>query len=68
MDSLPKESRVFLTIQALQKDENLAIRATAKIYNIPKATLRHQRAGQHIQRDILPKLRKLTKLKEEVII
>ena len=41
MESSSIESRIILALRALEKDFKLSIRAAAKIYAIPKATLRH---------------------------
>ena len=38
------------------------------MYNVPRLTLHSRRAGIATRRDYEPKLKKLTKLKEEVIV
>ncbi|KFZ01881.1 hypothetical protein V500_00575, partial [Pseudogymnoascus sp. VKM F-4518 (FW-2643)] len=64
MESSSIESRIILALRALEKDFKLSIRAAAKIYAIPEATLRHRRARRQSQRDISTKSKKLTDLEE----
>ena len=68
MESSSIESRIILALRSLEKDFKLSIRAAANIYTIPKATLRHRRAGQQSRRDISTKSKKLTDLEESVIL
>jgi hypothetical protein len=46
----------------------LSLRRAAAIYNVPQKTLSNRRGGRPSQADRWPKLRNLTKLKEEVVI
>jgi hypothetical protein len=39
MDSLPKESRIVLTLEALKKDPKLSMRRVATIYKVPRSSL-----------------------------
>jgi len=68
MDSPPDESRVILALQALKKDENLSIRAAAKIYNVPATTIRHRRDGRTARRDTRPTLTNLTESEEQAVV
>jgi hypothetical protein len=55
----------ILSIKASQIQSN---RSAAGVYNIPKATLRHRRAGRPARRDCQPNSKKLTQLEEQVIV
>ena len=68
MESSSIESRITLAIEALKKDSKLSVRAAAKIYIIPEATLRHRRVGRQSRYDISTNSRKLTDLEESVIL
>jgi hypothetical protein len=63
-----KEARLFLALEALNNDERLSIRATAKLYNVPEATIRHRRNGRPARRDIPANSRNLTDLEEQTIV
>ena len=67
MDSFPAEARVILALEAIKKDEELSIRAAAKIYNVPATTIRHRRDGLIARRDAVPNSKKITQLEEEVL-
>ena len=68
MESLPYEGRVNLAIEAIQKDEQLSLRAAAKVYNVSEATLQRRRAGILARRDISANSRKLTNSEERAIV
>jgi hypothetical protein len=68
MESLSKESRIILALEALKNDQNLTLKAVAKIYDVSHTTLRHRRAGRTPRRDIQANSRKLTDLEELVIV
>ena len=68
MESLPKESCIILALEALKKDPNLSIRKAATIYEIPRSSLQHRRAGKQPQCNIPANLRKLTELEEKVFV
>jgi hypothetical protein len=63
-----KEARVILALEALQKDEELSLRAAAKLYNVPAPTLRDRRASRPARRDTTPGKKKLTQSKEEAVV
>ena len=68
MPATLKEARMILALEALQKDEELSLRAAAKLYNVPASTLRDRRAGRPARRDTTPGVKKLTQLEEEAIV
>ena len=68
MPATLKEARVILALEAVQNDENLSLRAAARLYNIPYNTLRDRRAGRPARRDTLANSRKLTDLEEKAIV
>jgi hypothetical protein len=59
---------VVLTLEALEKDSKLSLRAIAKIYSVPYTTLYCRRAGRPLQRDTTPNSKKLTQFEEEAIV
>jgi len=68
MDSLPKESRLTLAIEALKNNPKLTLRCAATIYNVPPMTLSARRDGRPTRRDIPANSRKLTDLEEKTIV
>ncbi|RKK06497.1 hypothetical protein BFJ65_g18694 [Fusarium oxysporum f. sp. cepae] len=68
MSSVPYEARVNLALEAIQKDQNLSIRAAAKIYGVSDRTIRRRRDGSAARHDTVPNSRKLTQLEEEAIV
>jgi hypothetical protein len=68
MDPLPKESRIFLTLETLEKDPKLSVRKAATIYEIPESSLRYRRARKQLHHEIAASLRKLTDLEEKVLL
>ena len=68
MDLPPDEARIILALKAMKNGQKLSVRAAAKIYSVPPATLFHRRAGRRVRRDTSLNSRKLTKLEEEAII
>ena len=68
MESLPKESRMVLALEALKKDPKLSVRKAATLYKIPKSSLRARRAGKQPRHEIPTNLRKLTNLEEKVLL
>ena len=68
MESNSQESRVILALQALKNDPRLTTRRAAKIYCVPRTTLRDRYSGRQSRRDIQPKTQKLTDLEESVIV
>ncbi len=68
MSSSSKEARLILALEALGKDENLSLRAAAKIYNVYYTSLLRRRASKPARLDILANLRNLTDLEEQTIV
>ncbi len=48
---LSREERTLLAIQALKSNPSLSQKRAASIYNVPRSTLRAQRARQMSQRN-----------------
>jgi hypothetical protein len=63
-----KEARLILALEALQKDENLTLRAAAKIYDVSRTTLTQRRVGRLPRRDLPANSRRLTDSKDEAIV
>src|SRR6266566_1336679 len=68
MPSTFNESQLQLTLQTFERDPRLNIREAAQLYNIPRTTLSIRLNDISIYADIIPNLRKLTTLKEKVVI
>ena len=62
------EGNIQLALQAIVQDATLSVRQAAKLYNVSRTTLTNRRARIALQRDWKPKLMKLTKTEELVII
>jgi hypothetical protein len=62
------EADIQLAILSINKRQFAANQRAAAVYSVPKATLRHRRAGWPAQRDCQPNSKKLTKQEEEVIV
>jgi hypothetical protein len=63
-----KEGRVVLALEALDKYENLSLRAAAKIYKVDHTTLSRRRNGQPARRNSAPNSKRLTRIEEETIV
>ena len=68
MQSTSVESRVILAIETLKNETELSLWATAKIYNIPEATLRHRLKGRRARQDVCTNSLKLTELEENTLL
>jgi predicted DNA-binding transcriptional regulator YafY len=68
MSSVPYEARVNLALEAIQKDQNLSIRAAAKDYGVSDRTICRQRDGSAARHDTVPNSRKLIQSEEDVIV
>ena len=62
------EANIVLAIQALDKGQIKSVRQAASTFRVPWSTLQTRRAGALPQRDFQPKLKKLDKLEEEVVV
>ena len=59
---------MILALKALENDENLSLRAAAKIYNVHHTTLLRRRAGRPARRDSPTNSKKLTQSEEGAIV
>src|SRR5450432_4800632 len=63
-----KESDMTLALNALRMTRKLTLSRAAKIYKVPRTTLRNRYYGISSRHDTKPNSRKLTDLEEEVIV
>jgi helix-turn-helix, Psq domain len=68
MEIHTQEAQIILAIEAIRISKKLSRRSTAKIYNIPYATLSNRMAGRTFRCETKANSLKLTKLEEETII
>jgi hypothetical protein len=68
IESLPKESRIILALEALKNDPKLSVYKATTLYEIPRTSLRHRRAGMLSRRELPANSRKLTDLEEKVLL
>jgi DNA-binding Lrp family transcriptional regulator len=68
IESLSREDRLILALQALKSDASISQRRAADIYNVHESTLRNRRAGIASRRDIQPNRSRLQKHEEETVI
>jgi hypothetical protein len=61
------EARILLALQALRNNLKLSTRQAAKIYNVCYRTLQRRHNGIQSRCNWIPKSRKLTDLKEQII-
>jgi hypothetical protein len=62
------EADVQLALSNIKCDQIISLRRAEVVYSVPRRTIARRRAGKLSQRDSEPKLKRLTKLEEEVII
>jgi hypothetical protein len=62
------EADIQLSISSINANQVQTERAAARVYNVPRTTLRDRRAGRPARRDCQPNAKKLTELEEEVIV
>jgi hypothetical protein len=62
------EANVKLTILSLNSEQIKTERAAARIFNVPRTTLRDRRAGKPVRRDCQPNSKKLTQREDDVIV
>src|SRR5450432_4690838 len=63
-----QEARIILAIEAIRTSQKLTLTATAKIYDIPRSTLRDRMKGRTTIHDRRPSNQKLTELEEIVLL
>ena len=68
LESLSKEDRVKLALQAIKKPQELSVRRAAIVYNVPRTTLQRRRAGKQSTRDTQPKSSALDKIEERTLV
>ncbi|GKU14150.1 unnamed protein product [Fusarium langsethiae] len=68
MSQPSKEARVIMALQALQDNPKLSMRRAAEIYEVNRNTLSNRKNGIKPRRNIMPNLRKLSKLEEETVL
>ncbi|MBE3045679.1 hypothetical protein IMZ48_24655 [Candidatus Bathyarchaeota archaeon] len=68
MDSTSNEGRLELAVKAIQGRDKLSTRQAARIYNVPRSTLRGRINGKCFRQDTRANSIKITELEEEAII
>ncbi len=68
MASTSNENQLQLVFQTFERDLQLSINEAARFYNIPRTTLSARIKGRSIYIDAMANSRKLTALKEEVVV
>jgi hypothetical protein len=68
LESLSKEDRIKLALQAIKKPQELSVRRAAIVYNVPRTTLQRRRAGKQSTRDTQPKSSALDKTEERTLV
>ena len=63
-----QEARIILAIEAIQTNQKLTPSAAAKIYNVPRSTLRDRIKGRTPLYERRPPTQKLTDLEEIVLL
>ena len=62
------EGYITLAIQAFEKDASLSMRGAAKLYDVPRTTVRRRRARTISRRDYTSLTKKITQSEESAII
>jgi hypothetical protein len=68
LESLSREDRVILALQAIKSDKSISQRRAASLYNVHESTLRNQHTRTTSRRNIQPNSSKLQKHEEEAVI
>jgi DeoR/GlpR family transcriptional regulator of sugar metabolism len=68
LESLPKEERIKLALQAIKKPQELSVRRAAVVYKVSETTLRRRRARKQSTRDTHPKSSALTKAEQQALV
>ena len=66
-DSIHQESRILLAIEAIQKESISSITAAARVYDVPRSTLRDRVNGAQAKPTTRAHNHKLTQLDEDVL-
>ena len=62
------EARIILATEAVRSSSETSIRKATKIYEVPKATLRHRIDSRTPRNETRANYHKLTEVEEEVIV
>ncbi|APA14877.1 hypothetical protein sscle_13g096470 [Sclerotinia sclerotiorum 1980 UF-70] len=68
METQSKEARIILAIEAIRKSKNLTITKAAKVYSVPRSTLRNRINNRNNQMEIRANGYKITELEEKVLL
>jgi hypothetical protein len=68
MPEANQEGKILLTLQALQNNPKLSAQGATKIYKVNPRTLQRRRRGIQSRRDIIHRLRKLSKSEEDILL
>jgi hypothetical protein len=67
LESLSKEDRIKLALEAIKRPQELSMRRAAVVYKVSRTTLYRRRAGRQSTRDTHPKLANLRKAEERTL-
>ena len=68
MEIYTDKAQIILAIKAIRTSKKLSRRSIAKLYKVPKTTLRDRIAGQTPRSETRPNCYKLSELEEQVIV
>jgi hypothetical protein len=68
MQNTYTKADIFIAISDIASKQIRSERRAAAVYEVPRLTIWGRRAGARPRRDCEPKLKRLTKLEEEVIV
>lgn len=68
METPSKDSRIYLTLRAIEQGPSLSLRKAAVAYNVPRSTLTTRQQGTRSLRDSMPKSETLTILEGETVV
>ena len=68
LESLSKEDRTKLALQAIKKPQELSVRRAAVVYNVPRTTIQRRCAGRQSTRDTHPKPSNLSLAEEKMLV
>ena len=68
LESLPKEERVKVALEAIKKPQGLSLRRAAVVYKVSKTTLCRRRVGTKSTRDTHPKSANLPKTEQRALV
>ncbi|APA15761.1 hypothetical protein SS1G_09399 [Sclerotinia sclerotiorum 1980 UF-70] len=68
METQSKEARIILAIEAIRKSKNLTITKAAKVYSVPRSTLRDRINDRNNQMETRANGHKITELEKKVLL